>query len=224
VSPASSVPKSEVIERHPLREQVRRVVLRRILQGELAGGTNLKEAQLAEDLGVSRTPVREALMQLEQEAFLVSDPGRGFFVAPLTSQEVRDLFPLIGLLEGTALRWAGPPPAEAMAQLDTINAELGSVDKDPENALSLNGHWHRLLVAHCDNQRLRDLIEQLRRQAYRYEYNYFMPGVARIGTAVELHRAITDPLHHDDVEAACRAIDEHWVTDLDLMLPQVEDD
>ena len=53
---------TEVIDRQPLREQVRRVVLRRILKGELLGGANLNEAQLADDLGVSRTPVREGLM------------------------------------------------------------------------------------------------------------------------------------------------------------------
>lgn len=223
MSPVDSGPKTEVIERRPLREQVRRVVLRRILQGELSGGASMNEAQLAEDLGVSRTPVREALMQLEQEGFLLSDPGRGFFVAPLTVQEVRDVFPLVGVLEGTALRWAGPPPAEAVARLEAINAELAKVDKDPENALSLNGQWHRLLIAHCDNQRLRDMIEQLRRQAYRYEYNYFLPGMARTGTSVGLHRAITDPLRRGDVEAACAAIDQHWLTDLDLMIPQVED-
>ena len=198
MSPVDSDPKAEVIERQPLREQVRRVVLRRILQGELSGGANLKDAQLAEDLGVSRTPVREA-------------------------QEVRDVFPLVGVLEGTALRWAGPPPAEAMARLEAINAELAKVDKDPENALSLNGQWHRLLIAHCDNQRLRDMIEQLRRQAYRYEYNYFLQGMARTGTSVGLHRAITDPLRRGDVEAACAAIDQHWLTDLDLMIPEVED-
>ena len=223
MSPVSSVPKTEVIERQPLREQVRRVVLRRILQGELSGGANLNEAQLAEDLGVSRTPVREALMQLEQEGFLVSEPGRGFFVAPLSALEVRDLFPLIGVLEGTALRWAGSPPAESVARLEAINSKLAEVGKDPEAALSLNGQWHRLLVAHCDNQRLRGMIEQLRRQAYRYEYNYFMPGIARTGTAVGLHQTITDQLHRGDVEAACTGIDQHWLTDLDLMLPQVED-
>ena len=214
---------SEIIERQPLREQVRRVVLRRILQGELSGGANMNEAQLADDLGVSRTPVREALMQLEQEAFLVSDPGRGFFVAPMTAQEVRDLFPLIGVLESTALRWAGPPPASALKELDAINDALAGIDEDPEAALNLNGQWHRLLVRHSNNQRLRDMIEQVRRQAYRYEYNYFMQGSVRTGTSVDLHEAITGPLNRGDVEAACDAIAEHWLADLDLMLPRVDD-
>ena len=213
---------TEVIDRQPLREQVRRVVLRRILKGELLGGANLNEAQLADDLGVSRTPVREGLMQLEQEAFLVSDPGRGFFVAQMTAQEVRDLFPLIGVLESTALRWAGPPPDAALQELDALNDELAQIDGDPEAVLDVNGRWHRLLVRHSDNQRLRDMIEHARRQAYRYEYNYFMPGSARTGTSVHLHKAITDPLNRGDVEAACDAITEHWLTDLDLMLPQVE--
>ena len=108
-------------------------------------------------------------------------------------------------------------------RLESINAELAKVDKDPENALSLNGQWHRLLIAHCGNERLRDLVEQLRRQAYRYEYNYFMAGMARTGTAVGLHRAITDPLRAGNVAAARGAIDQHWLTDLDLMLPQVKD-
>lgn len=220
--PSLRAASSEVIDRQPLREQVRRVVLRRILQGELSGGANLNEAQLADVLGVSRTPVREALMQLEQETFLVSDPGRGFFVAPMTAQEVRDLFPLIGVLESTALRWAGPPPPAVLRELGAINDEFAGIDGNPEAVLDLNGQWHRLLVRHSDNQRLRDMIEQTRRQAYRYEYHYFMQGPARTGTSVSLHTAITDPLDRGDVEAACEAIAEHWLTDLDLMLPPVE--
>ena len=210
-----------VIAREPLRDQVRRNVLRRILQSELSAGANLNEAQLAEDMGVSRTPVREALMQLQQEGFLVSEPGRGCFVAPLTAHEVRDLFSLIGSLEEQAIRWSGPPDRAAIRELESLNDRLAVVDDDPETALELNSQWHQLLVAHCENKRLRELIHQLRQQAYRYEYNYFLQGAARTGTSVELHRGITTPLKKGDIEGTCRAITRHWWTDLDLMLPHM---
>lgn len=92
----------------PLREELRQAVLQRILRGVLPPGSRIIESKLSEELGVSRTPLREALLHLEQQGFVRSDLARGFSVEPLSQQEVREIYPIIWTLEGLALRSIGP--------------------------------------------------------------------------------------------------------------------
>ena len=95
------------IKRESLRDQVRESLRRQIVEGALAPGEALKELELSESLGVSRTPLREALIQLEQDGMVRAGKSRGFSVAPLTVDEVEELFPIVGSLHGLALREAG---------------------------------------------------------------------------------------------------------------------
>ena len=86
------------ITREPLREQVHRAIVGRILREDLAPGARISDSVLAQELGVSRTPVREALLRLEREGFLDVDVGRGFFVKPLSAGEVREVYPILWTL------------------------------------------------------------------------------------------------------------------------------
>jgi len=212
------------VDRAPLHRRVSQALRQRILRAELAPGSKLNESRLAQELDVSRTPLREALLQLQQEGFLTADPGKGFSVAKLSSREVRELFAIIAVLEVKALEWGGIPNEQAMMQLSEINFRLGKVEDDVERALSLNAEWHLTLVRGCPNQQLVKMIEELRARVYRYEYYYYTAGAARVGTSVELHRDIMQPLARGDLKEACAAVTRHWLTDLDLMLPQVLQD
>ncbi|MCZ7528349.1 MAG: GntR family transcriptional regulator [Acidimicrobiia bacterium] len=100
-----------VIERRPLRDKVREEVLERLLRGVLPVGTNINEPELARELGVSRTPLREALLSLEREGLLDTHPGRGWWVAPLTPETVLDVYPIVGTLEALAVRLTPPRPS-----------------------------------------------------------------------------------------------------------------
>jgi len=208
--------------REPLHRGVRRELRGRILHAELAPGTKLNEVRLAAELEVSRTPLREALHQLTHEGFLTASPGRGWSVATLSSREVRELFAIIAELEVTALHWSGLPGMHAMAELTEINARFARVT-DVEQALALNGEWHRALVGGCPNEELRGLIEEIRLRVYRYEYYYFQVGAAHVTTAAGLHRGVMDALTRGDLAGACAAIRVHWLTDLDVMLPEILD-
>jgi len=209
--------------REPLHHGVMRELRRQILHAELAPGTKLNEVQLAAKLRVSRTPLREALHQLTHEGFLTSSPGRGWSVAGLSSQEVRELFAIIAELEVTALEWSGVPGMQAMTELAEINARFARVT-DVEQALAMNGEWHRALVRGCPNEELRHLIEEIRLRVYRYEYYYFQVGAAHVETAARLHRGIMEALARGDLPAACAAVRVHWLTDLDVMLPEMLDE
>jgi len=214
-------PPMSPVDRKPLHRQVSRILRHRILHAELTPGSKLNESKLALELDVSRTPLREALLQLQQEGFLTAEPGKGFSVAELDSREVRELFAIIAALEIKALEWGGIPNEQIMMQLSEINFRLGTVDDDVELALSLNAEWHRTLVRNCPNRQLVKMIEELRAKVYRYEYYYYTAGAARVGTSVELHRDIMQPLAQGDLQGACAAVTRHWLTDLDLMLPQI---
>jgi DNA-binding GntR family transcriptional regulator len=197
------------------------VLRRRILHAELLPGVKLNEQRLATELGVSRTPLREALHQLAQEGFLTAEPGRGFSVAPLSSREVGELFAIIGALEAQAIEWAGFPDVQAMAELQEINARLATALGDVEQALALNDRWHRTLVRRCPNGHLIRMIGELRSRIYRYEYYYFVGGADHVQTSVRLHRDIQQGLAARSLSATRDAIARHWLTDLDLMLPRI---
>ena len=79
-----------------------------ILEGRLEPDSCLNEVHLADELGVSRTPLREALSRLRQTGLVLSKPNRGFFVAPLSGAEARDLYELLAVLKANALELAGP--------------------------------------------------------------------------------------------------------------------
>lgn len=209
--------------REPLSHRVVRDLRDAILHARLRPGTRLTEVKLARDLSVSRTPVREALAQLAREGFLTAAPGRGYAVAPLSSREVRELYAVIAELECLALTWGGRVGMDQLTALQDGNARLARVSDETEQAMALNGEWHRTLVRHCPNLQLRRLVEENRWRAYRYEYYYFAAGSAHVRVAVGLHRAITEPLAAGDLSAACAAVRTHWLTDLDHMLPAILD-
>src|SRR5881396_1764111 len=115
----------------PIRADLRRIVLERIVRGELAPGVRIKESRLAEELGTSRTPLREALINLEQEGFVRSELAHGFSVEPLSGREVRETYPILWTLEGLALRASGNAIYTLLGELTKINATLAD-SEEPE--------------------------------------------------------------------------------------------
>ncbi|HEX6911974.1 MAG TPA: GntR family transcriptional regulator, partial [Longimicrobium sp.] len=155
----------------PLRDQVHHAIVDRILRDELKPGARISDTALARELGVSRTPIREALLRLEREGFLEADVGRGFFVKPLSVREVREAYPVLWTLEVLALRSAAPLAPQRRAELDRINAEL-ETEQDPERRIDLDGEWHRRLLETCGNEYLMGMIATLKSVIRRYEYAY----------------------------------------------------
>src|SRR3954449_7857359 len=94
--------------RTPLRSDLIEEITTRVLDGRFAAGARVNEVHLARELGVSRTPLREALIGLADRGLLVSAPGRGFLVPPFDPDEARRLYPLVAELEALALRWTSP--------------------------------------------------------------------------------------------------------------------
>lgn len=208
------------IKAKPLHAQARQAVLERILRGELAPDTRVVESRLAEDLGVSRTPLREALMHLEREGFLKLEPNRGFFVAPLSAEEARELYPILAMMECEALRLGGLPGTARIEYLGSVNERLAEAAADSERAFQLNAEWHTILTSGCPNRTLLKMLAGVRRKMYRYEWAS-LPQAARIEAAAEQHAAIAFALEQGDADGAGRDLQEHWQTELDALLPRI---
>ena len=126
----------------PLRELVFEAIREAIVDGTLEPGERLMEAQLAEDLGVSRTPVREAIRQLELAGFVVMIPRRGAYVADISIKDVADVFEIRGALEALAASLAAERASEEeIEQLERLLVEIGkSVEERDVELLVELGH------------------------------------------------------------------------------------
>jgi len=160
------------ISREPIRAEVTRLLLERLLSGELKPGTRINESRLAEELGVSRTPLREALIRLQYEGFLENQKGKGFSVATLDPMKARQLYPLAGLLEGLALETTPDIPGSLLAELEALDAERQEARDSGavHDIVELDHRWHARLVSRCPNTELLEILEVLKRRLFRYEY------------------------------------------------------
>jgi DNA-binding GntR family transcriptional regulator len=198
------------IPRTPLRQQVRRELLKMIFDGTLAVGERIAEREVAERLGVSRTPVREALMALEEEGIVESRPARGFAPAPLSAQDVRETYPLIAALEVLAIRGTDPAALAGLgARLRELAAGLAAAGDDPRALQRLDDRWHGQLVAACGNGRLLRTLEGLKRVVRRYELAWLDDG-ERVEVSAAQHAAIADALAAGEVAEAARLLELNW--------------
>jgi len=208
------------VERAPLRSRVRRVVLNGILHGALAAGGDVNEAELAAQLGVSRTPLREALLGLEADGFLESAVGRGFSVVPLTERDVVEIYPILWTLEGVALRAAPPSKPAAMKRLAALNRELEAVVRSPKKALALDRKWHELLLNECPNRHLLSSIAFYKDLAERYEFAY-MRHSGQLPLSAKQHRAILAALRKGNVGRAVASLEKNWRVSQQFLIPWI---
>ena len=196
------------IRRVALGEQVHEELLHRIHRGVLGPGDRLRDVTLAADLGVSRTPVREALLRLAREGVVDADLGRGFVVRPLSARQVREAYPVVWTLECLALRLSPPAPSARLDRLDRLNERLRS-SRAPERRLELDGLWHELLLSGCVNETLHALLRALKDGLRRYELAY-MREAGRVAVSTDHHARITAALRADDIEGAAHWLERNW--------------
>jgi DNA-binding GntR family transcriptional regulator len=175
-----------------------------IVDGLLPAGGRINEVQLSQMLGVSRTPLREALARLAQEGAITNIPRIGSFVRPLTLEEFEQIYPIRPLLDPEALRLAGLPSRQRMERLWKINDRLERA-RDADSIIGLDDEWHLELIDDCPNRVLIGLIEQFIRQTRRYEIA-LMRDSKKVVTATADHKAIMTALRRRDLEAACAAL------------------
>lgn len=198
-----------LISRKPLRADVHKELLGLILQGTLTPGQRLRDTELAQQLGVSRTPIREALLRLEREGFIASQLHQGFSVKPLIESEIRDVYPLVGLLECSALDEIPDPSPRKLKQLSELSHAMQQEGSDPLRRIELDEAWHKALVAENGNQHLTRILDDLKRILFRYEYA-FMQVSQWVTESTEEHHTIAASLERGKRREAVRLLDTHW--------------
>ncbi|KGK89460.1 GntR family transcriptional regulator [Desulfosporosinus sp. HMP52] len=203
----------------PLREIVFESMRDAILSGVLEPGERLMEIQLAEEMGVSRTPVREAIRKLELENFVVMIPRKGAYVAGVSSKDVADVFEIRSALEGLAAGLAAERITEdELEQMERVlfyraNAE-GEMDLD--QIVKSDTDFHALVYSASRNERLIQILANLREQIQRFRATSLaVPGRNKL--ALEEHRMIVEALRKHDSEEAQSLAMAHIVTAENVM-------
>jgi DNA-binding GntR family transcriptional regulator len=202
--------KIEPLRRLNISETVADAVRAMIVDGRLAPGERINEVRLSGALGVSRTPLREALNRLASEGALSSTPAIGYSVRPLTVEEFEQLYAIRPLLDPEALRLAGLPSPARLARLEALNRRFGEA-RDAEAAIALDDDWHRELIAACPNKVLLELIDAMILRTRRYEVA-LMRETPNRQVASEDHARIMEALRHGDLPAACEGLKHNMET------------
>ncbi len=183
-----------------------------ILMGKYARGEKIVEAKLAEELGVSRTPVREALKQLELDGLVDNIPNRGVIVKGISKQDIQDIFTIRMAIEGIAVRWAiermSENDLEALKEIFEL-MEFYTFKKDLEKIAELNTKFHETIYNATKSRYLEHVLK---------DFQYFMkttrykslrsPG--RMESALEEHREVLNAFMKKDADAAAvQAILKH---------------
>jgi DNA-binding GntR family transcriptional regulator len=194
------------VSRTVLREQVRELLLARILAHEYAPGERLVETRIAAELGISQAPVREALRELESLRFVESAAFKGTWVREISDKELAEVYPIRAALEDVAARTA----AGALAgDVRALEAEVHGM----EHAAHLREQvehdvaFHRLIVVASGNERLLELWEALQVEA-RTMITALRTGLDP-GETSRLHEPILDALRRQDADAAAREVRRH---------------
>jgi len=182
----------------------------RIVDGRLPAGERINEVHLSESLGVSRTPLREALNRLAQEGALISRPRIGYTVRPLTLEEFDQIYEIRPLLDPEALRLGGLPSSGQVRRLRALNTKIERT-RDPDSVIALDDEWHLELVAGCPNKVLIELIEQFIRRTRRYEIALMRERRNVLRASLD-HRAVMAALEQRDLARACAALKKNLQT------------
>ena len=195
----------------PLRDVVFITLRQAILKGELAPGERLMEIRLANMLGVSRTPIREAIRKLELEGLVVMIPRRGAEVAGISEKSLRDVLEVRRSLEELAMDLAVQRmDSGRMEELEKAQAEFVEAisASDLIRIAQADENFHDVIYAGTENEKLVQMLNNLRDQMYRYRLEYIKDTGKRQILKVE-HERMMDALRHRDREKAKRTAREH---------------
>ena len=198
-------------DRRKVTDWVYEEVRQAIIELRLQPGEPLREATMAEQLGVSKTPVREALARLEQEGLVETTSFKGAVVSGYSPQDLQEIYELRELLEGAAVRAAAATASrETVAHLESLvieSRELRTRD-DLEGLAVLLGAFDLVIYDQVVNERIRALIENLKAHLARIgRLTEEIPG--RVKASVEEHAAIVDAIAAHDADGAERAMRAH---------------
>lgn len=195
----------------PLRELVCENIRQAIIDGTFSPGERLMEIQLADEMGVSRTPVREAIRKLELEGFVVMIPRHGTYVADISIRDITEIYEIRTCLDVLSAGLAAERITdEELEALNRLLVEIGQyiAENDMEKIVEADTAFHDILYQASRNERLRSIINNLREQLTGIRgRSMSYPG--RLVETMDEHRALVDSIAARDVERAQNAARVH---------------
>ena len=200
----------ELQNHRPLREIVYEQLKRQILTGRIAPGTRMMEVELAEEMGVSRTPVREATRKLEKDGLVVIEPRRGAYVSDISVKDMVDTLVVRESLEGLAAALASQRiTREELDRLDAMTTEYSDAIAagDMEKIIHEDEGFHRTIVEMSGNKTLSSLFEIIQELALRFRYLYY-DDFTRYENMPTEHMNIVEAIRGGDPENAREVSDK----------------
>jgi DNA-binding GntR family transcriptional regulator len=197
------------IQARSLKTYIRSALLEWLEKGKLRPGMRLEEVRLTETFGVSRTPLREALRGLEHEGLVESITNHGFRVPSLSEKVVRELYPIIGALEGLALKLGGVPDRQQILALKSLNIQMSAPGLTTHKRYLFDKRWHEKLVEHNPNQELKTELTRMKRRVMFYN-GAWERGLEAIEQSCTQHDRVCFQLESGDLQSAIDAIDQHY--------------
>lgn len=203
----------EVYEDRSLRGKVFERLREDILSGVYKEKEELREVSIGEELGVSRTPVREALRQLELEGLVKIIPNKGAYVTGITQADVRDIYKIRSMLEGLCARWAtGHITEEQMTELEEIillsEFHLKKAGECADQVSVLDGRFHKVLYE-ASNSRIMEHVLSDFHKYVKMARRLSVGSKSRAEKSVEEHRSILEAIKRKDADMAEKLANQH---------------
>lgn len=203
----------------PLRDVVFNTLREAILRGDLVAGERLMELQLAAKLGVSRTPIREAIRMLEQEGLAITIPRKGAIVAGMTEKDMQDVLEIREALEELSVQVACDKITEeeiAKLEKNMKNFEHSLKSGDLKKMAQADVEFHDVIYQATDNPKLINMLNNLREQMYRYRVEY-LKNPENHEQLLKEHEAIYKGIVEKDKDAVTEMIRKHISNQVDVV-------
>lgn len=205
--------KEEVTDKYSLRGRVFHKLRDDILNGKYKENEELREVAIGEELGVSRTPVREAFRQLELEGLIRIVPNKGAYVTGITSKDVEDIYIIRALLEGLCAKWATKHISEEQMQEMEENVYLAEFHEEKghtEQIATLDSRFHEILYEACNSKMLEQTLKDFHQYVYRVRKQTLAQNI-RGNASNHEHRDIMEAIKERDGEKASELAKLHML-------------
>jgi len=202
-----------------LYEEVAELLRQRIFTRELEPGSWIDELKLAEEYGISRTPLREALKVLAAEGLVTMKVRRGAYVTEVSEKDLADVYHLLSLLESDAAGVVAERASDAeLAELEALHAELEAAARpghvDRENFFAINERFHMRLLAIANNRWRDQVVADLRKVMKLNRHNSLLKS-GRISESLKEHRAVMAAIKERDSATAMARMQQHFLNGLE---------
>ena len=199
-----------MIKKISLRDQVSELLLDELCKGNLQPGERINIASLAKELGVSATPMREALFGLSEKGMINFVNNKGFTMKILNFQDAKDIYQITSVLEVEALASSEAIDQNMISKLFKLLEKLENEVKKNQLTFKTLSAFENLMISQCKNKRLLNIISELRYNVFQYEQVILKSGLP-IDNAFDKHREIIELMSEQKLAQAAKCLGETWL-------------